>query len=59
MRDGIATEKQITTGRSNAERVVVHEGLNLGDQVVIEGHFALRDGALVDVVHGSQSGDAR
>jgi membrane fusion protein (multidrug efflux system) len=59
VRDGIATERQITTGRSNAERVVIHEGLNLGDQVVIEGHFALRDGALVDVVYKSWSGDNR
>jgi RND family efflux transporter MFP subunit len=57
VRDGIATERQITTGRSNAERVVIHEGINLGDQVVIEGHFALRDGALVEVKAKGMTGD--
>ncbi|WP_438985738.1 efflux RND transporter periplasmic adaptor subunit [Aequoribacter sp.] len=59
VRDGIATERQITTGRSNAERVVIHEGINLGDHVVIEGHFALRDGARVDVVYERRPGDDR
>jgi membrane fusion protein (multidrug efflux system) len=47
--DGVAHERGIRTGRSDGDRIIVHEGLAPGERVVVEGHFALRDGARVEV----------
>ena len=44
-----ANLSQIRIGRSDGKRVEVLSGLQPGQLVVIEGQFALRDGALVDV----------
>jgi len=54
--DGIAYERPITTGRSDGTRIVVHKGLAPGERVVIEGHFALRDGARVELAPGNGVG---
>jgi hypothetical protein len=39
----------VALGRGSGERVEIREGLEAGQQVVVEGHFALTDGALVTV----------
>lgn len=47
--DGRAHLQAVETGRTNGPVVEVVAGLDQGQQVVIEGQFALRDGALVTV----------
>ena len=47
---GSARLTQVRIGKSDGQRVEILEGLSQGDQVVIEGLFALRDGAPVEVV---------
>jgi len=42
-----AVARPVRIGRSNAEKVEVLEGLSVGEEVVIDGLFALRDGAPV------------
>ena len=46
--DGHAVLKDIRIGKSDGRRVEVLAGLEAGQQVVIEGQFALRDGAMVE-----------
>jgi RND family efflux transporter MFP subunit len=48
-RDGeaIARSREVRTGRSSGDRVEILEGLRDGEKVVVEGHFALRDGSRV------------
>jgi RND family efflux transporter MFP subunit len=43
------TARSVTLGRSGPDRVAVLDGLERGDQVVIDGMFALREGAAVVV----------
>jgi multidrug efflux pump subunit AcrA (membrane-fusion protein) len=50
--EGVARRRGVRTGRSGGERVEILEGLEPGDEVVIDGQFALRDGAAV-VVDGA------
>ena len=57
--DGVVTERPVITGRSDGEQIVIHDGLLPGEYVVIDGHFALRDGATVEITNASDSGDAR
>jgi len=45
---GRAHARDVRIGKSDGHRVEVVSGLDPGDQVVIEGQFALRDGAAVD-----------
>jgi membrane fusion protein (multidrug efflux system) len=45
--DDIAISKPVRIGRSRGEVVQVVEGLSVGEQVVVDGLFALRDGAPV------------
>ena len=47
MVDDIAISKPVRIGRSRGEVVQVVEGLSVGEQVVVDGLFALRDGAPV------------
>ena len=42
-----AVARPVRIGRSNAEKVEVLEGVSVGEEVVIDGLFALRDGAPV------------
>jgi len=46
---GVARLRPVRTGRSGVERVEVLEGLAPGEEVVVEGQFALYDGAPVTV----------
>ena len=46
---GVARLRPVRTGRSGTELVEILEGLAQGDEVVIEGQFALRDRAVVSV----------
>jgi multidrug efflux pump subunit AcrA (membrane-fusion protein) len=39
----------VALGRGSGERVEIKQGLEAGQQVVVEGHFALTDGAPVSV----------
>jgi membrane fusion protein, multidrug efflux system len=57
--NGVASERSITTGRSDGSRIVVHEGLAPGEWVVIEGHFALRDGTRVELAPDNGTGATR
>ncbi len=57
--NGVATERLVVTGRSDGQNVVIHEGLVPGEHVVIDGHFALRDGASVEVSATSKRVDVR
>ena len=44
-----AVARPVRIGHSNAEKVEVLEGVSVGEEVVIDGLFALRDGAPVVV----------
>lgn len=57
--DGVASERSITTGRSDGSRIIVHEGLMPGEWIVVEGHFALRDGVRVELAPDNGAGDTR
>lgn len=45
----LARARSVTVGRSQGERVEVLEGLRGGERVVVDGHFALSDGARISV----------
>ena len=45
----VAKLRSVRTGRSQGEWIEIVDGLREGEEVVIDGHFALRDGAQVDV----------
>ena len=45
----VARRRSVRTGRSSGDRVEILEGLSEGDRVVVDGHFALSDGARVSV----------
>jgi RND family efflux transporter MFP subunit len=45
----VARARRLRTGRSHGEWIEVLDGLEEGDQVVSDGHFALEDGSLVVV----------
>jgi len=47
--DGIAHARNVRVGRSKSELVEILEGVEVGDSVVVDGLFALRDGAPVSV----------
>ncbi len=47
--DNIAELRNLRIGKSDGRRVEVLSGLAVGEEVVIEGQFALRDGARVEV----------
>jgi HlyD family secretion protein len=47
VQDGRAQLRRITVGRSDGERIVVEEGLDAGDDVVVQPSDALRDGSRV------------
>ena len=49
---GTARLRAIEAGRINSAQVEIVGGLNPGEQVVIDGQFALRDGAPVKVDAG-------
>jgi RND family efflux transporter MFP subunit len=51
-----AVARPVRIGRSNAEKVEVLEGVSVGEEVVIDGLFALRDGATVLVEKTSYFG---
>ncbi len=51
-----AVARPVRIGRSNAEKVEVLEGVSVGEEVVIDGLFALRDGAPVMVEETSYFG---
>jgi RND family efflux transporter MFP subunit len=51
-----AVARLVRVGRSNAEKVEVLEGVSVGEEVVIDGLFALRDGAPVLVEKTSYLG---
>jgi RND family efflux transporter MFP subunit len=51
-----AVARPVRIGHSNAEKVEVLEGVSVGEQVVIDGLFALRDGAPVLVEKTSYFG---
>jgi multidrug efflux pump subunit AcrA (membrane-fusion protein) len=45
----IARARTLRTGRSAGEWIEILDGLEAGDEVVYDGHFALEDGSVVDV----------
>ena len=47
--DNTAFLREIRIGKSDGRRVEILAGLSIGDEVVVEGQFALRDGARVEV----------
>jgi len=51
-----AVARPVRIGRSNADKVEVLEGVSIGEEVVIDGLFALRDGAPVLVEKTSYFG---
>ncbi len=50
----VARTRRLRTGRSHGEWIEVLDGLEEGDQVVRDGHFALEDGSVV-VIDGNPS----
>jgi HlyD family secretion protein len=53
-----AVARAVRIGHSDAEKVEVLEGVSVGEEVVIDGLFALRDGAPVLVERSSYAGPA-
>jgi len=49
VKDGTARARTVRIGRSNSDMVEILEGVDVGDAVVVDGLFALRDGATVSV----------
>ena len=47
MQPEIARRRRLRTRRSSGEWIEVLDGLQDGDRVVVDGQFALRDGAAV------------
>jgi RND family efflux transporter MFP subunit len=47
--DGVATPRDVTTGRTSGERVEISSGLQAGEEVVVRGAEALADGAPVSM----------
>ncbi|MCY3792792.1 MAG: efflux transporter periplasmic adaptor subunit, partial [Gammaproteobacteria bacterium] len=45
--------RPVRTGRTGDGQVEIIDGLATGETVVIDGQFALRDGAQVTIVRGS------
>jgi membrane fusion protein (multidrug efflux system) len=50
-----ARQKKITLGPSVGDKVVIQEGLNVGDKIVVDGIQKLREGAPVQVGAPQQS----
>ncbi|MCC6163007.1 MAG: MdtA/MuxA family multidrug efflux RND transporter periplasmic adaptor subunit [Acidobacteria bacterium] len=48
--DGKATIRKVTLGTSEGERVAITEGVESGEQVVLEGVDALQEGTTVEIV---------
>ena len=55
VRDGKAVRTPIRLGHENGTKVQVLEGVGDGDAVVVTGHGALSDGALVEVLPGAEA----
>ncbi len=55
VQDGKAAMVPVKTGWRNDALVVVVEGVQPGDDVVVDGHSRLRDGVPVKVVNGAES----
>jgi HlyD family secretion protein len=53
VKDGVATEHEVTIGLSDAENVEVTDGIAAGDDVIVAGQAALASGDKVKVVSGS------
>jgi membrane fusion protein (multidrug efflux system) len=47
--DGVARARSVRVGRSSEDLVEILEGVSVGEEVVVDGLFALRDGAAVSV----------
>jgi membrane fusion protein (multidrug efflux system) len=47
--EGVARARTVRVGRSSHDLVEILEGVDVGDAVVVDGLFALRDGAAVSV----------
>ena len=56
VKDGKATIKSVTVGRTTEGGVIIAKGLEPGEEVVTDGHSRLTPGALVDVRHGVSAG---
>jgi len=56
--EALAVARPVRVGRSNADKVEVLEGVSVGEEVVIDGLFALRDGAPVLVEKATFVGSA-
>jgi RND family efflux transporter MFP subunit len=52
-------ERPVRAGRSDTQRVEIVEGVTLGELVVVDGHFALRDGAPVTIDNAEHLARAR
>ena len=51
--DGVAVRRDVRVGPVEADRVMIVEGLGMGDRVVIEGQRTLYDGQSVQVASGA------
>ena len=49
--DGVAKRKQVTVGKRKPGMVQIVAGLNLGDQVVVEGTLRIREGSQVRILN--------
>ena len=54
--DGQARVRSVTLGPGERDRVVVLEGLDAGDEVILRGHRGLIDGARVEVISTVEQG---
>jgi membrane fusion protein (multidrug efflux system) len=45
----VARSRILRTGRSDGNWIEVLDGLEAGDRVVYDGHFALADGSIVEI----------
>jgi membrane fusion protein (multidrug efflux system) len=50
-RDGVALKKPVKLGIVERWQVQITEGLEAGDQVVVEGHRDVEDGQQIKIIH--------
>ena len=48
MENGVAREKEVELGLALGERVELTKGLKVGELLVVEGQYGIKDGTLVE-----------
>ncbi|WP_429844931.1 efflux RND transporter periplasmic adaptor subunit [Brevibacillus sp. FIR094] len=57
IKEGKAIEQEVQVLESNANTVLIGQGLNAGDAVVVSGHDDLQDGIQVSIIQNNEAGE--